>query len=167
MTKLEYGIIIMKFENVDTEFEYQNVNMIATITWQNAYKEILSNSQINYMLNKFLSVEAIKTNIKDGYTYTLLLDNDIRMGFFAYKFETDYIFLSKLYILPNFQGKGLARLSIEHLKEFKMPIRLTVNKYNKNAIKIYEHLGFKRIDSVITDIGNGYVMDDYVYEMRG
>ena len=51
MFRLKYGIIIMKFENVDTEFEYQNVNMIATITWQNAYKEILSNSQINYMLN--------------------------------------------------------------------------------------------------------------------
>ena len=43
-------------------------------------------------------------------------------------------------------------------------ITLTVNKYNLPAICIYEKVGFNRVDSIETDIGNGYVMDDYVYE---
>jgi RimJ/RimL family protein N-acetyltransferase len=41
-------------------------------------------------------------------------------------------------------------------------IDLTVNKYNTNSIKAYEKMGFEKIDSVVMDIGNGYVMDDYV-----
>ena len=28
----------------------------------------------------------------------------------------------------------------------------------------YEKLGFDRIDSKEFDIGNGYIMDDYIYE---
>ena len=39
-----------------------------------------------------------------------------------------------------------------------------VNKNNKDAIEKYIHLGFKQIDFVVPDIGNGYVMDDYVME---
>ena len=156
----------MRFENVDTEIEYQNINTIATITWQATYKDILDSKQIKYMLDKYLSVNAIRKSIAEGYTYTLLIEEDVRTGFFAYKFIDDYIFLSKLYILPNFQNKGIASLVIRELKNFHQPIRLTVNKHNEKAIKAYEHLGFKRIDSIVTPIGEGYVMDDYVYEMR-
>ena len=39
---------------------------------------------------------------------------------------------------------------------------LTVNKYNEHAIDVYKHYGFKIVDSVVTDIGNGFVMDDYI-----
>jgi RimJ/RimL family protein N-acetyltransferase len=43
-------------------------------------------------------------------------------------------------------------------------IRLTVNKYNSNSIKAYDNMGFVSVDSIVQDIGNGYVMDDYVLE---
>lgn len=155
----------MTFQLVDTEIEITNVVTIAQIVWQNAYKNIISQGQINYMLNKFLSKEAIKENIEEGYTYTLLLEDDVRIGFFAYKFSNDYLFLSKLYILPNFQHHGISKEVVDYLKRFKQPIRLTVNKQNKIAIKAYEKLKFKRIESVVTDIGSGYVMDDYIYEL--
>ena len=43
-------------------------------------------------------------------------------------------------------------------------IRLTVNKYNQYTIDAYNKWGFKTVDSVVTDIGNGFVMDDYIME---
>ena len=43
-------------------------------------------------------------------------------------------------------------------------IRLTVNINNVNAIKAYEKLGFKNVGPLVTDIGNGFVMDDYQME---
>ncbi len=43
-------------------------------------------------------------------------------------------------------------------------IYLTVNKGNTPSYQIYLHLGFKVIDSVVNDIGHGYVMDDYIME---
>lgn len=49
----------------------------------------------------------------------------------------------------------------------KKAIKLTVNKYNTNTIKIYEKWGFKTVEAVVTDIGNNFVMDDYImkYEL--
>jgi hypothetical protein len=41
---------------------------------------------------------------------------------------------------------------------------LTVNKYNTSSIKAYLALGFSVTDAVVTDIGEGYSMDDYVME---
>jgi ribosomal protein S18 acetylase RimI-like enzyme len=42
-------------------------------------------------------------------------------------------------------------------------IVLNVNK-NNNAILAYEKMGFKKIREEKIDIGNGYIMDDFVYE---
>jgi hypothetical protein len=40
-----------------------------------------------------------------------------------------------------------------------------VNKYNF-AKDVYTALGFKTIDSVKTDIGGGFYMDDYIMELE-
>jgi ribosomal protein S18 acetylase RimI-like enzyme len=42
-------------------------------------------------------------------------------------------------------------------------IYLNVNKYN-SAKFFYEKLGFTNVKEEVIDIGNGYVMDDYVME---
>lgn len=43
-------------------------------------------------------------------------------------------------------------------------IYLTVNKHNTHAVEVYRHFGFYQIDAVVTDIGGGYVMDDYILQ---
>ena len=43
-------------------------------------------------------------------------------------------------------------------------IYLTVNKQNLSSIAVYEKLGFVRARELVTEIGNGFVMDDYVME---
>ncbi len=153
----------MNFDLVNTNEKRQTVERMASIIWPITYKDILSSKQIAYMLNKFLSDEAISSNIEAGYTYMILKDDkDNQIGFIAYELKSEYIFLSKLYLLPNHQNKHYATDVISYLKSFNLPIELTVNKNNKNAYEKYLHLGFKVIDSVVTDIGNSYVMDDYV-----
>ena len=39
---------------------------------------------------------------------------------------------------------------------------LSVNKHNTRAIAAYRRNGFVIAESVVTDIGGGFVMDDYV-----
>ena len=34
----------------------------------------------------------------------------------------------------------------------------------ESAVHIYKKWGFKKVDEDVTDIGNGYVMDDYILE---
>jgi len=153
----------MNYKLVETKNDINDVVMISSIIWPIAYKDILSVDQIKYMLKKYLSFESIESNINNGYTYMILLDeNNEKAGFIAYELLEDKVFLSKLYILPKYQGNGYASKAINYLKSFNLPIELTVNKQNLNAYEKYLHLGFKVTDSVVTDIGNGYVMDDYI-----
>ena len=50
-----------------------------------------------------------------------------------------------------------------HIHDGCDSVYLTVNK--KNPVrKMYEYMGFKIVKSVVTDIGEGYVMDDYVMQ---
>jgi hypothetical protein len=44
-------------------------------------------------------------------------------------------------------------------------ICLTVNKRNAGAVAAYHKMGFETVDSVNTDIGGGFFMDDYVMEL--
>ena len=46
----------------------------------------------------------------------------------------------------------------------KGSVYLTVNKHNEHSIDVYKHKGFEITDSVVTDIGNGYVMDDFIFQ---
>ena len=79
--------------------------------------------------------------------------------------KTDYLFLSKLYIAHNFRHKGLGREAFNKIKTLGFnKIKLTVNKQNKNTIDAYQKYGFKITDKIVTDIGNGFVMDDYIME---
>ena len=45
-------------------------------------------------------------------------------------------------------------------------IWLTCNRYNVNTLEVYRHWGFETVREEATDIGNGFVMDDYIMEYR-
>lgn len=147
----------------------QEVSLLAKKIWQEHYIDIIGQDQVSYMLDKFQSDEAIKTQIeKEGYIYYSIYDNDTLLGYFSIKYEEEAIFLSKYYIDITHRGKGIGRKVmnfIENLckKSNKIKIYLTVNKKN-SSVAIYQKLGYKIIKDVVSDIGNGYFMDDYMLE---
>ena len=162
----------MNFINVKTEEEIKKLVNLASEIWQEYWTIILSQEQIDYMLEKFQSEEAIKNQI-DGerYVYNVLEDNGNLLGYFGIAPKEDYLFLSKLYIKKEFRNLGCGRLAFNKIKQFaqqfnKRKIQLTVNKNNINTIKAYKKWGFKTIDAVVTDIGSGFVMDDYIMEFE-
>ena len=85
--------------------------------------------------------------------------------------QPDRLFLSKLYLKDLARGKHYASKMFEYVKKQAekycySSIYLTCNKYNKHSLAVYEKFGFQWIDSVQTDIGNGFIMDDYILEYR-
>ena len=96
--------------------------------------------------------------------------NEEFIGYIAIQTQKEALFLSKFYIKREFRSKGHGRKAMNFIiKQSKKlnfnKIFLTVNKYNTESIKIYEKLGFKQLGPIIQDIGNGFIMDDYKFEL--
>ena len=140
--------------------------------WPVAYGEILSKAQLDYMIDKFYNETALRELIQKGHVFYLAQDDkDNYVGFVSYEInsEPNKTKIHKIYVLPETQGTGLGRQFFELVKEkaienHQSAIFLNVNKYN-NAIHFYTKLGFAKVKDEVIDIGNGYVMDDYVMEV--
>lgn len=119
------------------------------------------------MVERYQSVQAITEQLEQGYHYLLALEDGQPCGFCGYHRETDRMFLSKIYIRKDFRRHGIASAFLKQVTEESQglaAIYLTVNKHNAGSIAAYQHFGFETIDSVVTDIGHGYVMDDFIMQ---
>lgn len=160
----------MDFLNIKTDNQIKQLSILASEIWHEYWPCLLTSEQINYMVNMFQSYNAIKSAIENkGYIYKIIRYNGENAGYFGVRPEDNKLFLSKLYIKKEFRHKGLGEKTFEYILNIardlnKKSVYLTVNKYNKNTISAYLKWGFKNIDSVVTDIGNGFVMDDYIME---
>ncbi len=144
---------------------------LAENIWHEYFPFLLSNEQINYMLHKFQSFDAIKKQQNEGYEYYFIYNDKELVGYIVFVIKEEHLFLSKLYFLKNQRGKGFGRKALEYLCSIAeannlRKIILTVNKYNENSIAAYKKWGFKTIESKIFDIGHGYVMDDYIMQFE-
>lgn len=157
------------FIPVTNENQMEIVEKLADEIWREHYIPIVGKEQVDYMLNKFQSKQAISEQIKNGFLYFLIKIKNQFIGYIGVQPKGDELFLSKIYIKFSERGKGYGRQAINFIenltKDKKLSkLTLTVNKNNLNTIKSYEKLGFKNLGSVIQDIGNGFVMDDYKME---
>jgi N-acetylglutamate synthase-like GNAT family acetyltransferase len=150
------------------------IQKLAESIWRAHYAAIITLEQINYMLDKYCSVEAMTHQIRhEHYQYFLICQQDHPIGYFAVKPEPENkkLFISKVYLEAASQGKGIGQAVLKYIenlakKQSIQSLYLTVNKQNHHAVKAYQKHGLCIIDSVVTDIGSGYVMDDFIMEKK-
>ena len=143
---------------------------LAAEIWHAHYPAIISAAQIEYMLGQRYSPAVVQAELKrrDLWWDQLLVEN--RMCGFASYFLTanaGEMKLDKLYVDPARQRLGLGGRMIDHLSERALAQRCTtlilaVNKRNERAIGAYRMHGFVEREAVRVDIGNGFVMDDFI-----
>jgi len=161
---------MIKFKLISHICDIQKLSVLASAIWHEAFADILSPDQINYMIEKFQSFGAIKTAIdKDNYEYFFISDETGIAGYTGIQQKDDKLFLSKIYIAKEKRGQKLASKAFDFIetlarKRNLKSIWLTVNRNNTHAIEVYKSKGFSIIRTQATDIGNGFVMDDYVFE---
>jgi len=162
---------MLNFKKVEVN-EIKILAKLASEIWHEYWTVLLAPEQIDYMVEKFQSEKAIKRQYEiEKYTYYFLELDGRNIGYFGISEKKDYLFLSKLYILKDYRHNGFGGNAFEKIKELAVEkmynsIQLTVNKHNTNTLKAYDKWGFKIIDSVVTDIGGGFVMDDYIMEYK-
>jgi len=139
--------------------------------WPQTYASIVSQEQIDYMLEKMYSPASLQEQMEAGSQFIFVYEGDSPVGFASYFEKAPSIFkLDKIYILISQQGKGTGRFVIDHIideikKKGGTALQLQVNRHNK-AKNFYEKLGFVVIEEKDFDIGNGHFMNDYVMEKK-
>ena len=156
----------MNLNKVKNEEDLRTLASLADIVWHEFFPCILTLEQIDYMVDKFQSFHAMKEQVENGYEYYIINDGE-NVGYIGFKKEPDKLFISKIYLLSQGRGKGYMKEIFAFLDEqvkinMLQGMYLTVNKYNEHAIDVYKHYGFEIVDSVVTDIGKGFVMEDYI-----
>ena len=151
------------------------IQLLAQITWVVAYKEILSEAQMSYMLGQIYSTKSLQNQIEEqGHQFILVTAEEKAAGFASYgvkKEEDQTIYkLHKIYIDPNQQGKGIGKILLDYILQDIKPsgakgLELNVNRHNK-ALGFYQKLGFEIIDEQDIPIGNGYFMNDYIMKLN-
>lgn len=142
---------------------------LAEEIWNEYFPPIIGQPQVEYMVRHFQSVPAIAAQLeREGYLYYLVEAAGERAGYVALvpRQAEGRLQISKLYLRKPWRGRGLGPVILARIaaisKELGYPrLYLTVNKYNTLAIAAYEKSGFIRTGELVTDIGGGYVMDDY------
>ena len=157
---------MIDFVKVSSESDINTVAQLAHTIWHEHYPSIIGIHQVNYMVGKFQSFQAISTQLTEEYQYFLIQFENESVGYMSLRIEGDSLFLSKIYILSTQRGKGLGKAAFNFIENKAeqtecSSIYLTVNIHNDNSIKAYEKLGYKNVGAVVKEIGKGYVMDDY------
>ena len=147
------------------------IKAIAEKAWRPTYDHILTEQQTIYMLDLMYNSLTLENQIKDKIAFFMLGLAQETVGYFALETINDQIVkLHKLYLDPMQKQKGLGRKIIQYIKEWTLEnqrerIILNVNK-NNSAVHFYQKMGFTTIEELILDIGEGYVMDDYVMQLN-
>lgn len=143
---------------------------LARVIWQDAYADIISAAQIDYMLDQRYNAPRLLAELaKPGYWWDQACIDGERVGFLSCLL-TDTpgeMKLDKLYVLPQRQRRGvggalIARAVAHGLAAGCDTLILAVNKGNARAIAAYEKHGFAIRDGLRVDIGGGFVMDDFI-----
>ena len=165
------------------------IRSVSERTWPSTYGHIISQEQIDFMLDWMYSDASLEKQMNTGsefYIASIKKEDGIwdAVGFCSVSpddeeeeenISTEKVEgakahkLNKLYVLPSAQGTGAGKVllnkSIEIAKAAgSSSLFLQVNKLN-TAYTFYLKHGFIKEAKFKFDIGNGFYMDDYVMRL--
>ena len=159
----------VKIERVMPE-DVEAIAALAREIWHAHYLTIIGAAQIEYMLEQRYKPEILREELqRQGLWWDKLLVDGRMTGFASYFLTANAgeMKLDKLYVHRDHQRKGYGGMLVARAlgiaRENKCAtLVLAVNKNNRNAIAAYRKYGFRSAGSAVTDIGGGFVMDDYI-----
>lgn len=166
---IDQSIIRAKLEPL-READFNAVTELATTIWRSHYAKMVSIGQIDYMLKSRYTPESLRRYLNSAERWFELLRVEGKLvGYCSYSLTSDpgEMKLEQLYLLESFRGKGLGGTMLRHIetearKKNIRSLMLQVNKQNADSIAVYRKVGYHVREEAVFDIGNGYIMDDYV-----
>lgn len=156
-----------------TKDDCPQIRQLAEQIFPATYKEIISQEQIDFMMDWMYSISNLNKQMDDGHIYFLAYRETAPVGYVSVEQQNKDLFhLQKIYVLGSEQGTGCGKfLFTEAVKYIKTvhpaPCTMELNVNRENcAIRFYEHMGMHKARQGDFSIGNGYFMNDYIMSME-
>ena len=141
------------------------ITTLASKIWHLHYATIITEEQIDYMLQTRYSNAAIEDGIKQGEQFYIVEYGGEAIAYASFELKLDGYYLNKFYIDVSRHRVGIGTQLFNFITtklDTNKALRLQVNRQNYKAINFYFKMGFV-IETVANfDIGNNYYMNDFV-----
>jgi len=148
------NITIQKAEPGDA----QGIGEVFYKTWLTTYpnKEFgVTIEDVNFIFKDIKKADGSKhASLPDNTVYFTAKENGYIIGVCKLIKHEDKNELKAIYVLPEYQGKGIGKMFWAEALNFFDSTKDTVVRvvtYNKNAIEFYKKLGFKDTEKIIYD----------------
>ena len=142
------------------------ITRLAHVTWNQHYPPIIGQQQVDYMLNLMYSEKSLTQQmVEKGHLFFAISFDNENIGFISvHEEKPSQWFLNKFYIDQTKASKGIGSKAFQSLIHLVKPssITLTVNRKNFKSINFYFKNGFRISEVKDFDIGEGYVMEDFI-----
>lgn len=146
------------------------VAALAREIWHAHYPGIISVAQIEYMLAQRYDPAVIRAELaQPGVWWYKWLQAGRIIAYLSLHHDpaAAAMKIDKLYVHPAQQRSGFGCRLVAHAVSVARSqgcgqLELAVNRANAQAIAAYRRYGFAVRESVVKDIGGGFVMDDYI-----
>jgi N-acetylglutamate synthase-like GNAT family acetyltransferase len=152
-----------------TANDIEKIQQLAHEIWPTTYYTIVGKTQVDYMLAEIYNTKKMNEQfLNQKHTFFLLMENEESIGYAELVLaENETIKLSKIYVLPQLQGKGTGTFFlnelITHAKKLgSKTILLNVNRFN-NAKTFYEKMGFVIVEEIDIPFGE-FWLNDYIMQ---
>ncbi|MBR6021801.1 MAG: GNAT family N-acetyltransferase [Kiritimatiellae bacterium] len=162
----------LTYQPVSTDADIAAVRRMADAIWPPTFSPILPPDQIPYMMRMMYDAPVIRAELGAGVRWELVLLDGEPAGYLSWgpyppPGRPGAAKLHKVYLLPALHSRGIGQAMLAHALDACRAdgysrVFLAVNKRNDRAIRAYKRHGFAVAESVVADIGSGFVMDDYL-----
>ncbi len=151
------------------------IERLSSEIWHQVYSSLISTEQIDFMLNMMYSRSSLEKQMLDlGHQFIIISSGEEDVGYASYSLksaaEPTVFRLNKLYLQPACHGQGMGKAMILFIIDETIPmgakfLELNVNKANP-TVAFYKKFGFTISEETVLQIGEGYVMDDYIMTLK-
>jgi len=155
-----------------TEADMDTVIRVGRAIWLEHYVPLIGRAQVDYMMAMRFTPDYLRRYLHgaDRWLDVLTLRGEA-VGYCSYALSDapGEMKLEQLYLAPARHGCGLGYVMLQHVEARARALgcsrlMLQVNKGNAGSLAFYRKTGFGVREEKAFDIGQGFVMDDYIMD---
>jgi ribosomal protein S18 acetylase RimI-like enzyme len=161
----------MRITEAFTNEQLKVIEALARQIVPDFYAPFFERATAEYLVESGHTVMALAAQMGKGCRHFLIETADRPVGYFSLAPGEGGVLLSHFYVLGEYRGRGLGQLAMTFIDGQVTAmgaerIELFVLRENTAAVGLYHKNGYAVAEEVLTRLGNGAVLEDYLCGKR-